>query len=140
VVKVDKANFGRKIRHLRELRKLSVNELGRRIGRNGAMVSRLENGKIAQPGADVVAALSRVLAVDPIYFMDDNVESVFAVFETANMDLPEDISKWLMSHDSLDWVELAKECSLANITPEVARDVLRAIIKAREMDGQNSSK
>jgi transcriptional regulator with XRE-family HTH domain len=106
-----------------------MTELARRVGISTAYLSLLESGKNKQPSRDILAALSRELQVDPIFWLDDNVESPFTIFEAVKEEIPEDIQQFLLSQKALPWVRLAQELDQLSITPEqvkVFADAIRA--------------
>jgi transcriptional regulator with XRE-family HTH domain len=119
--------FGRKIRHLRQLRGITLTQLAEITGHSLSYLSEIESGKRKQPRKDVLLELSKALNVDPKFLLDDEAVSVFEAFDVAKEDMPEDIKEFLMHQDSLPWIHLAKECNLQDITADEVRELLKVI-------------
>lgn len=71
-------NIGEKINKLRTDKKLSMRELGEKIGVSHAHISKLESG-ISSPSMDLLKKLSDFFDIDVSYFFSD--ESVFTASE-----------------------------------------------------------
>src|SRR2546421_12285047 len=61
---LDLATFGHRLRHLRRARKLTLAELGARVGRAPSALSMLENGR-REPKLSLIESLARALSVAP---------------------------------------------------------------------------
>ncbi|MBU8770285.1 helix-turn-helix domain-containing protein [Cytobacillus oceanisediminis] len=71
-------NIGEKINKLRTEKKLSMRELGEKIGVSHAHISKLESG-ISSPSMELLKKLSDFFDIDVSYFVSD--ESVFTTEE-----------------------------------------------------------
>jgi len=86
--KFSNITFGRRLRQLRQLRKLAQDELGVMAGleesSSSARVSRYESG-IHEPPFQFVEALAQVLNVSPAYFFcpDDRLADLILIYSGA---------------------------------------------------------
>ncbi len=62
--KASRARFGKKIKALREQRKMGLREFARRAKLTSGYLSQLENGKAAPPGETKIIEIADVLGVD----------------------------------------------------------------------------
>jgi transcriptional regulator with XRE-family HTH domain len=70
--------FGERVKHERDRRRYSQNELATQVGISQALLSKIEAGKSPAPGGEVVKRLARALWVSTDYLlgMDDESEHV----------------------------------------------------------------
>lgn len=71
---------GAKIRKLREERGLSLADVSEKTGLNPGTLSRLESGKVANPGVLTLMSIAEALGVSVLAFLDDE-EHKRAMFE-----------------------------------------------------------
>lgn len=64
-------SFGEKVREERERLKLSLDEIGERVGSTKSYIWELENKDSVRPSADKVFRLAEVFGVAPEYLMDE---------------------------------------------------------------------
>lgn len=64
-------SFGRKIKYLRQEKKLTLDELADKIGSKKAYIWQLENKTPARPSGKLLLDLANALDVDPEYLIDD---------------------------------------------------------------------
>lgn len=67
--------FGQKINGERQRLKLTLEELGEKIGSTKAYIWELENKKTARPSAEKLLKLADALEVSPDYLIDDKAEN-----------------------------------------------------------------
>lgn len=69
-------DYGKKIKSLRIQNKLSMRELGERIGVSHAHISKLESG-INSPSVELLEKISEYFSIDPSYFFikDEEIEN-----------------------------------------------------------------
>ena len=75
---VSEYEFGKKLRHLRLKKKLSLVELGRRVDLSASMLSQLETGQLI-PTLSTLARIGEVFGVDICHFFSKNSSKVFTV-------------------------------------------------------------
>lgn len=66
--------IGEKIKRLRKERKMTQEDLGYAIGVQKAAINKYETGVVINLKREIIARLSRVLEVNPVWLMDDNAE------------------------------------------------------------------
>lgn len=79
---LDPLVFGQRLRHLRQERGLTLNDLGERVGRRAPYLSRLENGK-REPTLSLIGALADALHVQPADLLDPTPPTRRAELEVA---------------------------------------------------------
>jgi XRE family transcriptional regulator of biofilm formation len=129
---MSESSFGRKLKHVRKLRNVTLTELAKAAGCSASHLSNLENGVKEQPGLDIVSNISKFLKVDIRYFVEDDIESPFEVFEVAKEELPEEVKDFMLSGDLLPWVRLREMCKINDVTVEDAKAIIEAVFQIRE--------
>lgn len=62
--------FGRRVRAMRERRKLTPQELAKKVGTTYQTIWRIENGKHAEPGIYIARGIARALDVSLDYLVN----------------------------------------------------------------------
>lgn len=122
--------IGRKIKELRTHAGLTIAELAHKSGVSRSLIGGFERGDRLQPGKDTLMALAQALDVDPMYLLDDRSESVFNVYKTAGLELPDEIREWLASQNAFAWVQLSRAMDAEGITPETIEGLVKLIREA----------
>lgn len=63
IIRMDRYSLGQRVKQLRQEKRISQRELGKRAGTSGSYISQLEGGKSPRPGADLLGRIALVLGV-----------------------------------------------------------------------------
>lgn len=132
--------IGRKLRQARLRKNMTMEALSVVSGISSSRISDIETGRTQHPRKGTLTALASALEISPLILLDDNLESPWMPFEVTGLDVPSDIKEWLLSHESNAWIELAREASASQISPDVVHDIIRALRKAKEAEERNVEK
>lgn len=119
---VDKKSLfrGRKLRELLELKGLSQKEAADLCDIDQGTVSNWIKGKV-NPSPDMVYKLCEGLRVHYSYFYNDDD------IPLQTLDLPDDLKRFVMESDSLDYLRLVRKAKLASIPPEALDNLIEAL-------------
>ena len=147
---LDALVFGQRLRHIRQERGLTLNELGDLVGRRAPYLSRLENGK-REPTLSLIGALADALEVAPGELLDPTPPSRRAELEVALERAQDDplyrrlglnvfplsrrVDDDVLEHVIALYSELRRVSAVRAQTPEEARkhnSQLRAMMRERD--------
>ncbi|MGE0371673.1 MAG: helix-turn-helix domain-containing protein [Gammaproteobacteria bacterium] len=101
---MDGSNLGRKIRELRKVKGLTLDELAERTESSKSYIWDLENKPVARPSGDKLGRIARELGVTPEFLLDDNrtdvsdaerKEAFFRKYEAAKPEVREKLNRIL---------------------------------------------
>jgi len=83
------ASLGERVKHERERRRYSQQDLARETGISQGLLSRIEAGKVAAPNAEVIRRLARALWVSTDHLLCMDIEEEVGEFMPADAALVE---------------------------------------------------
>jgi len=110
-------NFGEKIKYVRTLRKLSLDELSTECGLSKTYLSEIENAK-KRPSMKSLEKIAKALKVDTWFLMDDRAVTFSELSKVSGYEPPEEIMKFVANQDKLPYIVLAKKMSEEGLSPE----------------------
>ena len=110
-------NFGEKIKYVRTLRKLSLDELSTECGLSKTYLSEIENAK-KRPSMKSLEKIPKALKVDTWFLMDDRAVTFSELSKVSGYEPPEEIMKFVANQDKLPYIVLAKKMSEEGLSPE----------------------
>lgn|GEM_PF-1915641 len=116
--------LGEKIKHMRNIRGMTVVELGEKVGLSGSMISRLENNDIKKPTMESVVAIAHALDVAVEYFLYDEARTPLQILGST---MPPDLVDFVMLEKSMPYVRLAKEACEKGVPEEALRSLISAL-------------
>jgi len=145
----DRLTFGRRLRHLRRARGLTLADLGARVGRAPSALSMLENGR-REPRLSLLTALAEALGVpseellrrDPpsrraqleIAIEEAQHDPVYRELGLSHLKVTAKVPNDVLEHLSALYTELRRQRSKPTATPEEAREAnagLRLMMRER---------
>lgn len=138
----DSLALGRKVKHARTLRGMSLAELARRVGVNPSTIYTLEAERKNDISSVTLAAIAKELRIDPAYFFRDDLESPFDIANVAGEELPEEVKNFILDQDVLPWVQLREHCKLFDVEATDVRAIIDAVLslksKAQKKDTETN--
>lgn len=126
--------LGEKLRSLRKLRHLTVEELASRAGVSRSYITNIENGRKTEVSSRIINNLSTALGINPDFFRIQG-----AMLPTDCLpELPADVIAMLASAESMPFLKLTQKALAYGISAETVEAIIDAIIKARQGPHQNS--
>ena len=110
-------NLGDKIRYVRELRGLTLQQLSEIAGISATYISDVENHR-SNMSIKSLTKLSTALNVDQSYFLDEKATTLETLASIKGYDLPEDIKEFVLNEKSLPYIVMAKELDDKGISAE----------------------
>ena len=110
-------NFGEKFKHVRTLRKLSLDELSHKCGLSKTYLSEIENSK-KRPSMKSLEKIAIALSADASFFMDDNAVTFSELSKVSGYEPPGDIMEFVANQEKLPYIVLAKKMSEEGLSPE----------------------
>lgn len=110
-------NLGDKIRYVRELRGLTLQQLSEIAGISATYISDVENHR-SNMSIKSLTKLSMALNVDQSYFLDEKATTLETLASIKGYELPEDIKEFVLSEKSLPYIVMAKELDDKGISAE----------------------
>lgn len=74
--KKQKALLSANIKHLRKERDLTTNQLAAAVGVSNPAIRDIESGKVASPGAFLIARIARLFQVTPVQIMSEELQEI----------------------------------------------------------------
>jgi transcriptional regulator with XRE-family HTH domain len=121
--KVGASSLGTKVRHLREVRNLTLQEVSKLSGIPVTTIHGVESGKTPDPKLSTILKLSEALRVDVHYFINPDARTPLQVAEH----LPEDIRKFIIEEDSMPYLEISEEAKRMGVPVEGVAAMVRAL-------------
>lgn len=123
--------LGRKVKHARNLRGMTLAELARRVGVNPSTIYTLEAEKKNDISSVTLAAIAKELRIDPAYFFRDDLESPFDIASATGEELPDEIKSFILDQDVLPWVQLREHCKLFDVGADDMRAMIDAVLQIK---------
>jgi transcriptional regulator with XRE-family HTH domain len=117
---VGKLNLGEKIRHVRELRKYTLQELSELAGISSTYISDVENQR-SNMSIKSLTKVAAALNVDKSYFLDEKATTLDTLAAIKGYELPEDIKEFVASEKSLPYIVMAKNLEDKGITADTVK-------------------
>jgi transcriptional regulator with XRE-family HTH domain len=124
---VNKVDIGTKLRSLRKLRELTVEELSQRSGVSRSYITNIENGRKTEVSSRVVSSLAGALGINADYFRISDAQLPTDCLP--NLD-PEFIAL-LAKSESMPFLQLTKKALANGVSAETVEAVVDAIIKSQ---------
>ena len=120
-------NFSEKLRSLRKLREMTVEELSLRSGISRSYITNIENGRKTEVSFRVLDSLAAALGIQPDYF---RVQGAMLPTDCLPSLTPEFISL-LAKTESMPYLKLTQKALDHGVSAETVEAVIDAIIKAQ---------
>ncbi|MCX7781922.1 MAG: helix-turn-helix domain-containing protein [Negativicutes bacterium] len=121
-------DIGAKLRSLRKLREMTVEELSRLSGVSRSYITNIENGRKTQVSGKIITSLASALGINPDYFFIREAQLPTDCLPNLG---PEFIA--LLSHsDSMPFLKLTKKAIENGVSAETVEAVVDVIIKAQQ--------
>ena len=124
----------KKLKNIRELRKLSMTELAKISGVHQTTISSIETGRNLSPGLETIEKLSAALNVSPLYFFSEKAVAAVDVFDN----LPADVACFLLQSDSAPYLMLSAEAFNNGISSEDLRELCKVLLELNRKKAMNS--
>lgn len=121
-------DLGAKLRSLRKLRALTVEDLSRLSGVSRSYITNIENGRKTEVSTKVLESLSAALGINPDYFRIRDAQLPTDCLP----DLDADIIQLLSKSESMPFLQLTKKAMENGISAETVEAVIDAIIRAQQ--------
>lgn len=122
-------DFGEKLKSIREQRGVSKSELAELVGVSQPYITQLENGSRKDPGFSLVQKFCIALNVPIEIFLDKNIVPLYSIIDH----LPKDLQEFVLSQESIPYIEVAKECVELDLSPEALKLYIQALAKAKQL-------
>ncbi|MCM0760473.1 helix-turn-helix domain-containing protein [Sporomusa sphaeroides DSM 2875] len=121
---------GKKLKHLREARNLTMQEIEEMTGIKQSTQSDIETEKNRNPRPATVDKLCRVFGVEPIffYYTGDNLKELFP------SEISPELREFIFDISNLPYIQLALDIKHLKVKPESAKNVVVAFAKALAMN------
>lgn len=119
--------IGAKLRSLRKLREMTVEELSQRSGVSRSYITNIENGRKTEVSSRVIANLAGALGINADYFRISDAQLPTDCLP--NLD-PEFIAL-LAKSESMPFLQLTKKALTHGVSAETVEAVVDAIIKTQ---------
>lgn len=120
-------NIGIKLRSLRKLRDMTVEELAQRSGVSRSYITNIENGRKTEVSSRVIDSLANALGINADYFRIRGAQLPTDCLP--NLD-PEFIAL-LAKSESMPFLQLTKKALAHGVSAETVEAVIDAIIKTQ---------
>lgn len=115
--------YGDKLRHVRELRRLTQEELAIKCKLSAPYISDMERG-VKKPSMKSLERIAKALSVDAAFFLDDKAVTFEELAKVSHYTPPDDILKFITDQDKLSYIVLAKELSDEGISAEAFKKLV----------------
>jgi len=115
------SKLGEKIKNMRLLRGIGVEELAEKAGVSQASISKLENGLTVKPQGGTIVNIAKVLGVNAEYFLDDSLITPFELIENMSPEL----KNFLLNEDSMPYIEMAIKAWKDKVKAEDINEVIK---------------
>jgi transcriptional regulator with XRE-family HTH domain len=119
--------LGHKLKHLREVKNLSMPQLCELTGIKPGYISQIENDK-KNPGPAVVEKLSEALDVGQMYFYVEDSR----IPQDLLPPMPKDIEKFVLDPDNVFWLVLTEKAKREGIPLEIYKKMVETLTEARK--------
>lgn len=116
--------FGKKIRHLLEIRGMSAAELSRKTGISKTLINDLINNNRTTTTTDTIEKISAILGVPVGYFWEEDAVTPFQLLSH----MPEDVKDFILKEKNLDYAVLAKEWADKELDPDVVKKIINSYL------------
>lgn len=120
-------DIGTKLRSLRKLREMTVEELSRRSGVSRSYITNIENGRKTEISTRVIGCLAAALGINPDYFRIQGAQLPTDCLP----DLDPEFIALLAKAESMPFLQLTKKALDHGISAETVDSIVDAIIKAQ---------
>ena len=121
-------DLGSKLRSLRKLREMTVEELAQRSGVSRSYITNIENGRKTEVSTRIIDALASALGINPDYFRIQGAQLPTDCLP----DLDPEIIAILAKSESMPFLQLTKKALAHGVSAETVEAVVDAIIKAQD--------
>lgn len=121
-------DLGAKLRSLRKLRDMTVEDLSRLSGVSRSYITNIENGRKTEVSNKVIGGLSLALGINPDYFRIRDAQLPTDCLPNLSAD---DI-QILAKAESMPFLQLTKKAIENGVSAETVEAVIDAIIKAQQ--------
>lgn len=123
--------FGRKLRHMLELRDMTQSDLVKATGLSKNLISGLASDTLTNTSTDTIKRISEALRVSPAYFL---AEHAYTPLEA--LDLSDQLKTFILSLESMDYLILAKKLEEKQIPPEYIEKIVSAYEEVMKKDNK----
>lgn len=121
-------DLGTKLRSLRKLRDLTVEELSKMAGVSRSYITNIENGRKTEVSTKVLESLSAALRINTDYFRISDAR----LPTDALPSLDSEFVALLAKSESMPFLQLTKKAIENGVSAETVEAVIDAIIKAQQ--------
>lgn len=120
-------DIGSKLRSLRKLREMTVEELAQRSGVSRSYITNIENGRKTEVSTRILDGLASALGINPDYFRIQGAQLPTECLP----DLDPEFIALLAKSESMPFLQLTKKALEHGVSAETVEAVVDAIIKAQ---------
>jgi transcriptional regulator with XRE-family HTH domain len=117
--------IGHKLTDLREVKKMSMQDITEITGIQQSNISDLENGKIKNPRPSTIKKLCQALKINEEYFYLENSRLPTDMLPN----LPPETEKFIMNGENVPYLILSEKAKIAGLSPETLEKLIELYTK-----------
>ena len=114
--------IGSKLKHLREIKNMSMTELTELTGIKQGYISEIETGK-KNPGPAIVEKISTALKIDQLYFYLEESRLPIDVMP----DMPPELQKFIANGKNTPWLALTEKAQREGVSLEALNKLIEVL-------------